>query len=373
MKKILVIDDAEFILESTSTLLKFEGYDVITAPDGVEGVATALSEKPDLILCDISMPRLDGYGVLEEIRKNSITATTPFIFLTAFTEKSNMRAGMEKGADDFLVKPYTRDELIAAIDAQWSKHNLIEKQVQEKVEVVGKSVTYALPHEFRTVLNEVIGSAKYLNISADEIEPKEISELSNDIISSANRLMKITEDFLIYVRIESLASNIAERKQLRKMLTSEPSAMLIDIALQLAFKHNRDNDLEIQNIQDGLNLEISTESFHKLINELIDNAFKFSQPGSKVIINSNIENSKFYFSIVDNGRGMSKDQMSGIAALAQFERTVYEQQGMGLGLIISKKLVELHDGEFIINSEENVGTSINVGLHYKPDDTIMNK
>ena len=76
---------------------------VLTASDGEEGLIISAESKPDLILCDISMPKMDGYGVLENVRKNPATSTTPFIFLTAFTEKSNMRAGMEKGADDYLV------------------------------------------------------------------------------------------------------------------------------------------------------------------------------------------------------------------------------------------------------------------------------
>ncbi len=364
MKKILVIDDAEFILESTSTLLRFEGYEVVTAADGEEGVQKALSEKPDLILCDISMPKMDGYGVLENIRLSSVTSTTPFIFLTAFTEKSNMRAGMEKGADDFLVKPYTRDELIAAIGAQWSKHQLIEKQVQEKVEEVGRSVTYALPHEFRTVLNEVIGSAKYLQSSSDDVSPDEIQELSSDIISSANRLMKITENFLSYVRIESIFANPTQRAGLRTLFTIEPAAMYQDIASQIAEKYQRLDDLEFGFTIDGISAEISTESFHKMTDELIDNAFRFSVPGAKVLITSKIEEDLFLVTIEDHGRGMSREQIAGIAALAQFERTIYEQQGVGLGLVISKRLSELHDGSFTIQSEEGKGTSITFGLHF---------
>ena len=364
MKKILVIDDAEFILESTSTLLRFEGYEVVTASDGEEGVEKALNEKPDLILCDISMPKMDGYGVLENIRNNGLTSTTPFIFLTAFTEKSNMRAGMEKGADDFLVKPYTRDELIAAIAAQWSKHQLIEKQVQEKVEEVGRSVTYALPHEFRTVLNEVIGSAKYLNSSADDISAEEIKELSTDIISSSNRLLKITENFLVYVRIESIFANPSQRAALRNLYTIEPGAMYQDIASQIAERYQRLDDLEFGNAVDSISAEISTESFHKLIDELIDNAFRFSVPGAKVHIGSEFDQDMFIIKIKDLGRGMSKDQILGIAALAQFERTIYEQQGVGLGLVIAKRLTELHDGIFLIDSEEGKGTTISIGLHY---------
>jgi CheY-like chemotaxis protein/anti-sigma regulatory factor (Ser/Thr protein kinase) len=365
MKKILVIDDAEFILESTSTLLKFEGYDVVTACDGEEGVKKAVAERPDLILCDISMPKLDGYGALEQIRKNPNTSTTPFIFLTAFTEKSNMRAGMEKGADDFLVKPYTRDELIHAIDAQWNKHQLIEKQVQEKVQEVGRSVTYALPHEFRTVLNEVIGSAKYLNTAADDVKPDEVRELAGDIISSSNRLMKITENFLAYVRIESFFSNPTQRSQLRTMTTMEPSAMYQDIASLIAERYGRMDDLEFGESVDNICAQISSESFHKIIDELVDNSFRFSQPGGKVAIRSRIEEDFLYISISDQGRGMSKEQIAGVAALAQFERTIYEQQGVGLGLVIAKRMTELHDGSFEIISEEGKGCEIIFSLHYE--------
>jgi two-component system, sensor histidine kinase and response regulator len=358
MKRILVIDDAEFILESTSTLLRFEGYEVFTASDGANGCEIAVNTLPDLILCDISMPGLDGYGVLEILRQHPLTATTPFIFLTAFTEKSNMRAGMEKGADDFIVKPYTRDELIAAIDAQWNKHSLIEKQVKEKVEEVGKSVTYALPHEFRTVLNEVINSAKYLNNAADSVEPQEIIELTNDIITSSNRLIKITENFLIYVRIQSMSSNINLKKQLRTYRIAEPSDVFEDMAITKAEKFNRIDDLVIGETVNMISLEASSENFHIIIDELLDNAFKFSNKETEVRIKSWKKNNFVYFYIQDNGRGMDKEQLKNISALAQFERNIYEQQGIGLGLIIAKKMVELHDGEFVIESKENTGTTI---------------
>lgn len=362
MKKILVIDDAEFILESTSTLLKFEGYEVFTAPDGEEGVAAAKEHQPDLILCDISMPKLDGYGVLDQLRSNPETETTPFIFLTAFTEKSNMRTGMEKGADDFLVKPYTRDELIAAINAQWNKHSLIEKKVHEKVEEVGRNVTYALPHEFRTVLNEVIGSAKYLNNASEVVESEEIQELSDDIIFSANRLMKITENFLTYVRIESFVGSPSKKKQLRSYRTEEPNAMVFDFASLKAEKYDRFEDLVFDGGVDHVTVEISSESFHKLIDELLDNAFRFSETGTKVTVKTWLEGDFMFFKIQDNGRGMNEEQISGIAALAQFERTIYEQQGVGLGLVISKRLAELHDGVFEIQSKEGTGTTITFSL-----------
>lgn len=368
-KKVLVVDDADFILESTSTLLKFEGYKVFTAPDGIKGVENAFENNPDLILCDISMPGLDGYGVLEKIRKTPQTARTPFIFLTAFTEKANMRQGMEMGADDFLVKPFTRDELVAAIDAQWKKHSIIEKQVQEKVEEVGRNVTYALPHEFRTVLNQVVGSAKYLQSNARTVSSEEIEELSEDIMSSSQRLLKITENFLIYVRIESFVSNPEKKRQLRSFRTDEPAAMISDIASLLSDQYKRPADLIVESDVEGIAIEISTESIHKIIHELVDNSFKFSEKETLVKLHMWLEDGMFYVRVSDNGRGMSKDQIANVGAYVQFERTIYEQQGVGLGLVIAKRLTELHDGTFKIESQEGEGTKITFSLPYQENES----
>lgn len=371
MKKILVIDDAEFILESTQTLLSFEGYEVVTASDGVKGVQAALEHNPDLILCDISMPNLDGYGVIEQLRQHELTIATPFIFLTAFTEKQNMRMGMEKGADDFLVKPYTREELLAAIEAQWSKREVVDKQIQTKVDEVGKNLNYALPHEFRTVINQVKGSAKILATGGTDTPHEEIIELTDDIVSSCDRLLKITENFLIYVRIESYAGNPEKKRALREMKTDEPGALMYDLIANIAIRFDRIDDIKYDNIVDQILIEISTESFHKIIDELADNALKFSNPNTPLEIDTWLDDGFMWFKIKDQGRGMSIEQVKNIGAYMQFERTIYEQQGVGLGLVIAKRLVELHDGEFKIESKEEQGTTITFSLPYRKLDLSL--
>ncbi len=348
MKKILVIDDAGFVLESTSTLLRFEGYEVFTASDGIKGVEAAQMYQPDMILCDISMPGLDGYDVLDMLRKNPSTSLTPFIFLTAFTEKSN-----------------TRDELIAAIDAQWVKYSHFAQQVKDKVEEVGRNVSYALPHEFRTVLNEVINSAKYLQTSANTVEPDEIKELTGDIILSSNRLMKITENFLIFVRIQSFSHNEEMRQQLRTYFTEEAPTVFEDLSKMKANSYNRSNDLVFNISAKSLTLEVSTENFHIIVDELLDNSLKFSDSGTKLYLDLWLDNRFMFVSLKDEGRGMSKEQIDSISALSQFERTIYEQQGIGLGLVIAKKMVELHDGSFVIESEESQGTRVIFSLPIK--------
>ncbi|MDZ4714391.1 MAG: response regulator [Cytophagales bacterium] len=126
MKNILLIEDNEDLRENTSEILSLAGYEVSVAENGKVGVQLAQQNQPDLIICDIMMPELDGYGVLHILSKNDETARIPFIFLTAKTEKSDIRKGMELGADDYLTKPFSDTELLNAIGTRLRKYALRE-------------------------------------------------------------------------------------------------------------------------------------------------------------------------------------------------------------------------------------------------------
>src|SRR4051812_43265617 len=121
MTKILVIEDELSIRENMAEILEYEGYEVLTAEQGVAGVQMARDSMPDLVICDIMMPLLDGYGVLTELRSQAETATIPFIFLTARADRDAIRIGMNAGADDYLTKPCGRDEIMAAVRARMAK------------------------------------------------------------------------------------------------------------------------------------------------------------------------------------------------------------------------------------------------------------
>lgn len=125
MKTLLVIDDNIDIRENTAEILQLAGYKVFTAENGKKGVELALREKPDLVVCDIMMPELDGYGVLHLLRKNADTQYTPFIFLTAKTERLDFRKGMEMGADDYITKPFDEIELLNAVEIRLKKMEVL--------------------------------------------------------------------------------------------------------------------------------------------------------------------------------------------------------------------------------------------------------
>ncbi len=126
MKTVLIIDDNTEIRENTAEILLLGGYNAITAENGKKGVELALKEKPSIIVCDVMMPELDGFGVLHLLRKNPETANIPFIFLTAKTERGDMRKGMEMGADDFITKPFDDLELLSAIEMRIKKYAVLQ-------------------------------------------------------------------------------------------------------------------------------------------------------------------------------------------------------------------------------------------------------
>ena len=123
-----MIDDHNEIRENICEILTLAGYQCLTAANGKEGVDTAIKEKPDLIICDIMMPELDGYGVLHLLRKNEETAFTPFIFLSAKTERSDLRKGMDMGADDYITKPFDDIELLNAVETRLKKYDILHER-----------------------------------------------------------------------------------------------------------------------------------------------------------------------------------------------------------------------------------------------------
>lgn len=127
-RTILIIDDNDDLRENTAELLSLGGYKTLTAENGKKGVAMILAQKPDLVVCDIMMPELDGYGVLHLVRKNPEMEDVPFIFLTAKTERGDFRKGMEMGADDYLTKPFEEHELMNAIESRLRKYEVLSKK-----------------------------------------------------------------------------------------------------------------------------------------------------------------------------------------------------------------------------------------------------
>lgn len=330
MRKILIVEDEPDIRESLADLLTMKGFEVVTASNGKEGLYLASTSKPDLILSDIMMPEMNGFDLLELIQKNNELAALPFIFLTAKIEHASLREGMNLGADDYLLKPVKKDELIEVINRRLQKADHIKKQYEEELKSVLNQLNRSAQHEFNTPLNGILGFAELLK-SKPAISPEHIKHFAEIIEQSGLRLKTILDNMVLYRAI--ITGNIEKRTD---TITLDEET-LETIACPIAEKYERLDDLRIQ-LNGSHKFDGAVNIFEKILFELIDNAFKFSKKGEPVSIYTQSGSQRHEIGICDHGRGLTDEQISKIGAFIQFDREKYEQQGLGLGLFLSKEL-----------------------------------
>ncbi|MEH1909835.1 EAL domain-containing response regulator [Nostoc sp.] len=184
MPKILIIEDEEAVRENILDLLEAEDFETLAAANGRIGIHLAISELPDLILCDIMMPELDGYGVLRALREDTSTATIPFIFLTAKSAKSDFRQGMDMGADDYITKPFTRSELLSAI------MNRLEKYATLKRYLSPQTVINNLSPKMQLLEISLHRAIKQHNFQEFEIYYQPIVDIDSGKIVAAESLLR---------------------------------------------------------------------------------------------------------------------------------------------------------------------------------------
>lgn len=360
MTKVLVIEDDPRIRSNIAEILSYENYEVVEAENGVVGVQIAIETLPDLIICDVMMPEMDGYTTFLNLRNEISTATIPFIFLTARVDRESMRYGMELGADDYLTKPFTTTDLLGAVTARLQKQALLASKYEQKLDNLRDELINTLPHELRTPLTGIIGYSELLMTSDDTLQHSQVVSMATMIHTSGLRLHRLAENYLFYAQIEILRSDPNRVLAFTTHVLEDVDEVITTVALKKAHDFGRANDL-VLDVQHA-RAQISEDNLQKIMFELVDNAFKFSPSGTQVIVTASQEADHLVIRITDHGRGMTPNQIRDIGAYMQFERKLYEQQGSGLGLIISKRLVELYRGELVIDSVVGQTTTVSVSI-----------
>jgi signal transduction histidine kinase len=358
VKKILVIDDEEWLREMIHLALRQRGFEIIEAANGTEGIEQARKHLPDLILCDVNMGKVDGYLTLASLRNEAPTAAIPFILMTGLADNAGMRYGMELGADDYLPKPFTTDALFAAVDARLKKSQTVRDEAERKLASLRNNISLMMPHEMRTPLNGILSNAEMLATSADTLKPGEIAEMGQEIFKSSQRLERLIENFLIYAQLELIAADPKSVNAMRVGKTEHSAPLVRKNADDLAALFNRVSDLSVE--AGDFSLPMSEEYFGRVVNELVQNAFKFSEDRSPVSVKLAESFNGIVLTIQDHGCGFSTEQISRIGAYEQFDRKIQDQQGLGLGFVIAKRLVELHGGSLSVESVKGAGSTITV-------------
>ncbi len=361
MRRVVVIDDEESLRVVVKSVLGREGFEVSEAVNGMDGFNLARELQPDLILCDVKMDGIDGYATLEKIRQDPATASIPVILMTGvMTDYSNVRQAMEIGADDYLLKPFSVNDLLAAVKTRLQKQQLLAEKAESRLSELRSSIALSLPHELRTPLVAILGYSDLLKESFETIDRKELGLIAEDINKSATRLHALIENFLIYAQIELTAADEKRTAELRRGRSSDLQMIARIVATRTAAAWKRETDLRLELAEGGAG--ISSDNFERIIGNLVDNAFKFSKAGTDVTVTSSKDKDWLFVTVTDRGRGMAAEQIRNVGGYMQFERRLHEQQGSGLGLIIAKRLAELHGGTVEIQSTVNKGTTVTLRI-----------
>jgi two-component system, sensor histidine kinase and response regulator len=353
MKRILVIEDEKEVRSTILELLENAGYLVISAEDGEQAINLLNKEIPDLIISDIMMPKIDGYQLLDYFRTLPSTSRVPFIFISAKIDNSDIRNGMNRGADDYITKPFRAKELLKSVESQLKKYGRVEKKIEE----ICLNISAYVPHELRTPLVSIMGYTDILQNEFELLQNNEIYVILDRIKSSSNRLHSTIENFMKYAEIQIRLSN-NEKLDQQKIAQFSPFKSAELSCMQHIREANRESDL-VLDLEDA-EITVTENDFEFIVEEIMENALKFSNSGSNIYVKSYVKGKSYFLEITDNGKGMTPNQIADIHPFIQHDRDKFQQNGNGLGLISIKNLMDFYNGKLKIISEEDKFTTISL-------------
>jgi two-component system, sensor histidine kinase and response regulator len=361
--RVLVIDDDDGIRTVLVRTLERHGFASRAASDGHEGLAAAKEFRPAVIFCDVRLPSCDGPTVLAAVRADPSLEATQFVFMTGDVSGTSQRDGMELGADDYLAKPFTADEFLRAVKARLRRVELQRKADHQALERLRETVTRRLPHELFTPLTGILGMADVLLDEMGPATPTETREMVADIRLSAERLHHTLKNYLTI--LEVMEQRSGEIPAGGGTVGEGVAVVVRETATAAARRFNRVADLLVECAVRAIPLDPA--ALASVVGELVDNAFRYSPPGSIVEVKAVEREGGVVLSVRDQGRGMTAEQVEQIGAFRQFDRTKFEQQGLGLGLTLTQHVIERHGGNFRLESELARGTTVSATWERLPE------
>jgi two-component system, sensor histidine kinase and response regulator len=361
----------ESLLESPlESSLSVPANCISAANDMHEAALVLKAYQANTVLCDV---RAFGFAALAEVRSRS---SSPLIVIALVSSDdahglplhaattAAMREALHYGADDVLPMSASAHEIWESLRIQRTKHDHIQSHIREEVCTIARNISRALPHEFRTPLNSLIGFTQVLR-QHQYLSQELIDEAITYITTSAQRLHRTAEKFLLYAELENVAAYSHDNVMCQNTITQNVCPLLYETATDETCQRERYQDLmfTVENNADTVSvLAIRERYLQFIISELITNACKFSHAGTPIEVRVYTENNTFCVEISDQGRGMTDEEIQRITTFNQFNRERYEQQGVGLGLPIVKKIVEVFGGYCTIRNNHHAGITAKFGL-----------
>jgi DNA-binding response OmpR family regulator len=230
IRRIVVVEDESSIRGNLREMLEAEGFDVVDLPDGERAVEAILADPPDLVVCDVMMPGIDGFQVLSRIRSDEATHHVPFLFLTARADRTSLRRGMELGAEDYLTKPFSRSELLTAVRTRLSRAENLAATYRRQLGGLRNTLARALPHELLTPLNGILGLSGFLVDEFETVQRTEVLDIAKGIADSGEALHRLVRRFLGYAELEMSLLDPALRTRLSGTRCEGPDGICAKVA-----------------------------------------------------------------------------------------------------------------------------------------------
>jgi two-component system, sensor histidine kinase and response regulator len=358
---IVVIEDNPGIRQGLQDLLELNGHRVITAGDGAAGLAL-VNRQVDLIICDIGLPGINGYEVIARLQQDEASSSIPFIFLTAREDREDHRRAMVLGADDYITKPFTEQEILDAIAARVRRQQPLRTRLSSLMAQQQQQATARWSHELLTPLNCILGGLLLIESEIGTSSKEEIKEALGFIRCGAERQLALAHKLIMYHDLEQrraamLAGDTAcvPRHEMELVPIVERAAR--KKAADLA--HGADLELDLEPVT----LWFCPQLVAALVTELVENACRFSAADQPIAIRGRRHKATYTVQVVDRGIGLEPSQIERIAPFVQFDRRQHEQQGLGLGLAIVRNIVALTGGRLsIAGNPDGVGLRVDLSL-----------
>lgn len=358
--KIAVIDDEINIRETLLDILSMQGYDVCTASSGKLGLQLIYQQQPDLVLCDIMMPDMDGYEVLARIREDEKLKRLPFLFISAKNDPDSIRTGMNLGSDDYLSKPFKAADLTTAIESKLKRFTEFKESLNTEIGQLQEHFRNYGFQEFNKPINSIIGIIKFLRENDHQLQSEERGLFLNSIEQSTHHFRRSYSNLILYLNILSNQPIFANNKNCS---TKESEKNILD---RLNINHpgiTIDFNIEMAR------LPINCQAFDVMLYELVDNAIKHSENQKPPLVEGKIDENlrQYTLKITDHGPGLSPAGISRLLSISQMNRSLAQEEGWGLGLFLTRYLVDHAKGSFSFRSEIGSGSVVEIALPLEID------
>ena len=353
---ILVVEDNPALNQAICEILKSYNHTTHASSNGYEALVFLQKQKPDVILCDIMMPEMDGFALLRHARADVKLRNVPFIFLTARTSNDDQRRARQIGIEDYLTKPVDSETLIVAIDNALRRRKNIEAEIQSELDLLRGRIVSLLQHEFRTPLTFVLGYADFLQdaTKSNKIDLSELRQSSAAILAGGRRLEMLIETFLLYSELQNRTLKTEELETLHALetwrtISNEFADRLQEAHLRLTLLPQNATALVTCNYQ----------MLHEALRRLLDNAVRYKRPASSIIwLSIETTPSHVGFCIGDEGVGISVEMLQRFTKpFEQVDRDNRTEPGAGLSLAMIRHIAHLHGGSLEIESEFGKGST----------------